>query len=146
MTKSIQLLTTIGVNDDGDEYYEVSPNVDLLVRLSEITIRVFHPLEGDEYGMMVIEKKVPQTLVHPGGSPQKLFIEELLRAEERFADGYINFRFFVRHWKSSGLPRDTEARQSIADGLIADGLIELYTTLTDGKEAVRVTPAGRLLT
>lgn len=143
MTKSIQLLTTIGVNKDGDEYYEVSPDVDLLVRLSEITIRVFHPVEGDDYGIMVVEKK--EVVADDDASPQKKFIDELLRAEERFSDGYINFRYFVRHWKSTGLPRDVEARQTIADGLLADGLIELYTTLTDGKEAVRVTPAGRSL-
>ena len=139
MSNQIELTTAVKVDGNNDEYYVVSPNLDVTINLSEVTFVVFHPEEGSDKGTLIIKKKGEAK--QKSGNPEELFLEELKRAEDRFSDGYINYRYFIGHWKSYSLPRGAEDRLRIADRLLADGRIEIYTT-ADGKEAVRTRITG----
>jgi len=67
----------------------------------------------------------------------EVFLEELERAEERFADGYVGVNFFVTRWRSDRLVDDPNVRRRILDQLVDDGLVEIFET-EDGSRGVRI--------
>jgi uncharacterized LabA/DUF88 family protein len=67
----------------------------------------------------------------------EVFLEELERAEERFADGYVGVNFFVTRWRSDRLVDDPNTRRRILDQLVDDGLVEIFET-DDGSRGVRI--------
>lgn len=71
--------------------------------------------------------------------PYENFIEELKRAEAKFASGYVGMNYFLRRWVSSRLSDDPDERADILDALVEEGRVEIYEA-PDGNRAIRCRP------
>lgn len=63
-------------------------------------------------------------------------IEELETAERQFSGGYVGLHYFLKHWRSTKIPRSVTKRSELLNELINTGLVAQYKA-PDGNVAVR---------
>jgi uncharacterized LabA/DUF88 family protein len=89
-------------------------------------------------GVMTVPPKAePAVLaVDAASAAQATMLEELARAERKFAGGYVGVNYFLHSWRSNLLDPTPEVRQRLLDALVAAGQIEIYDA-PDGSKAMR---------
>lgn len=128
MAKDIEFPMKVSVDEDDNEFYEVSPGLPLMIDLSKTTFIIQHPEEDGGEATLILKRRDISELV----------LEEIQRAEEHFTStgGYLGYGYFLTNWKSRNLPHGVQSRKAIVDSLIHEGKIEVYIA-DDGKEAIR---------
>jgi len=69
-----------------------------------------------------------------------LFLDELVRALEKFKGGYVGLNFFLTRWKSPRMDAAPDGRRKILDGLKDAGFVEVYDSPHDRSKALRLGP------
>jgi len=75
----------------------------------------------------------PKEMQDNGAISDEAFLEELIRAEEHFAQkkdhsngGYVGLGYFITKWRSSSLTTSAEQRRVILDRLVESGKVIVY--------------------
>ena len=77
-------------------------------------------------------------LIRASSSSEEVFLNELRRAQNFHARGYVGVKYFLTRWKGEGFDMPEADKQHIFDQLLRDGRVELYD-VEDGKKGLRIT-------
>jgi len=70
---------------------------------------------------------------------ERVFLAELLVAQERFIGGYVGVNYFMTKWQSQRLSDNPAVRQRVLNRLVESNLVEVYFA-PSGDRAMRLTP------
>ena len=84
-------------------------------------------------------------LIRASSSSEEVFLNELRRAQNFHARGYVGVKYFLTRWKGEGFDMPEADKQHIFDQLLRDGKVELYD-VEDGKKGLRITETAAAAT
>jgi len=72
----------------------------------------------------------------PRRDPLEECFQEIVRAENKFAGGYLGLSYFVTRWRAPAMDADPDVRRRLIDDLVLKGRAEIYAS-PDGMKALR---------